>query len=81
MIKKLFFLIVMATTIISCQFTETMVLNEDGSGRMSIELNVDDFLAMGGRPARWKTRRRLHRRGAKILRRSLGHDAPSPAGV
>lgn len=48
MIKKLFFLIVMATTIISCQFTETMVLNEDGSGRMSIELNMDDFMAMGG---------------------------------
>lgn len=33
---------------VSCQFTETMVLNEDGSGRMAIDLNMDEMMAFGG---------------------------------
>jgi hypothetical protein len=32
----------------SCQFTETLVLNEDGSGRMNIEMNMNELMAFGG---------------------------------
>ncbi|HLT49092.1 MAG TPA: hypothetical protein VKZ90_01480 [Aequorivita sp.] len=48
MLQKLFFLFVLAFTAISCQFTETMVMNEDGSGIMTVEVNLNEMMAFGG---------------------------------
>lgn len=45
---KLPALFTMALTLVSCQFTETMVLNEDGSGTMSVEVNLSEMMAFGG---------------------------------
>ena len=47
MIKKLLFLSLISTLFISCQFSETMVLNEDGSGTMSVEVNMNEMMAFG----------------------------------
>lgn len=48
MIRKILFLIGFSLTLVSCQFTETMVLNEDGSGTMSVEVNLSEMMAFGG---------------------------------
>ncbi len=48
MIQKLLFLFALIFTLISCQFTETMVMNEDGSGTMSVEVNLNEMMAFGG---------------------------------
>ena len=48
MLQKLFFLFALAFTAISCQFTETMVMNEDGSGIMTVEVNLNEMMAFGG---------------------------------
>ena len=48
MIKKLLFSLVLVVTLVSCQFTETMTLNEDGSGRMSISMDMKELMALGG---------------------------------
>lgn len=48
MIQKLLFISALAFTLISCQFTETMVMNEDGSGTMSVEVNLNEMMAFGG---------------------------------
>ena len=47
MLRKLIVLLVFAFTLISCQFTETMTLNEDGSGQMSIEMDLSEMMAIG----------------------------------
>ncbi|MBT8262585.1 MAG: hypothetical protein KJO05_07165 [Bacteroidia bacterium] len=46
--KKLFFFIIASTTLLSCQFTETMVMNEDGTGRMSLSMDLSEMMAFGG---------------------------------
>lgn len=46
MLKKILFLAVFAITFVSCQFSETMVLNEDGSGRMSLAIDMSEMIAM-----------------------------------
>ncbi|MEL6810348.1 MAG: hypothetical protein AAFP76_03315 [Bacteroidota bacterium] len=46
MFKKLLFITALAVTVVSCQFTETMVLNEDGSGKMSVEVDLGEMMAM-----------------------------------
>ena len=48
MIQKLLFIFVLAFTATSCQFSETMVMNEDGSGTMSVEVNLNEMMAFGG---------------------------------
>lgn len=48
MIQKLLFIFALAFTVTSCQFTETMVMNEDGSGTMSVEVNLNEMMAFGG---------------------------------
>ena len=48
MIQKLLFISALAFTVISCQFTESMVMNEDGSGTMSVEVNLNEMMAFGG---------------------------------
>lgn len=45
---KLLFLLALALFVVSCQFNETMVLNEDGSGTMSVEVNLSEMMAFGG---------------------------------
>ncbi|MGO3182722.1 MAG: hypothetical protein ACTIJ9_07815 [Aequorivita sp.] len=45
---KLLFLFALALSVISCQFNETMVLNEDGSGTMAVEVNLNEMMAFGG---------------------------------
>ena len=46
--KKILFLLFAAVTLTSCQFTETMVMNEDGTGRMSLSLDLSEMMAMSG---------------------------------
>lgn len=48
MIQKVLFLVTLSLFFISCQFTETMVLNEDGSGTMAVEVNLSEMMAFGG---------------------------------
>ena len=48
MFKKLLLLTILVLTTISCQFTETLVLNEDGSGRMAIQMDLSEMMAFSG---------------------------------
>lgn len=45
MIKNLLILALFAITLMSCQFTETMIINEDGTGKMTIEVNLNEMMA------------------------------------
>jgi len=55
MLRKLIALLVLTFTVISCQFTETMTLNKDGSGRLSIEMDLSEMMAIGGEMAKDST--------------------------
>ncbi|SRX54238.1 hypothetical protein [Aequorivita sp. CIP111184] len=46
--QKLLFLVALAFSASSCQFTETMVMNDDGSGTMTVEANLNEMMAFGG---------------------------------
>ena len=46
MFKKRCLLVVLAVTLVSCQFSETMVINEDGTGRMSLTMDMSELMAM-----------------------------------
>ncbi len=48
MLYRTVLILLIAFTVVSCQFIETMVLNEDGSGRMSIEMDMGEMMAFGG---------------------------------
>lgn len=48
MIQKFLFLFALAFTVVSCQFTETMIMNEDGSGIITVEVNLNEMMAFGG---------------------------------
>lgn len=50
-LKKVSLLVCLTLVLSSCQFTETLVLNEDGSGRMNIEMNMNELMAFGGNEA------------------------------
>ncbi len=45
MIKNVFLLLSLAILIVSCQFTETLDLNENGTGRMTIEMDLGEMMA------------------------------------
>ncbi|WP_310991299.1 hypothetical protein [Aequorivita marina] len=45
---KILFYFALALTVISCQFNETMVMNADGSGTMSVEVNLNEMMAFSG---------------------------------
>lgn len=45
--KKLLLLSILAITLVSCQFSETLVMNEDGSGNMTVEVNLNEMMAFG----------------------------------
>ncbi len=47
MIRRILLLAVLSIVLISCQFMETMVLSEDGSGTMSVEVNMNEMMAFG----------------------------------
>ena len=46
MLKKILLLLVVVFTFVSCQFTETLTINEDGSGRMSMNIDMKEMMAM-----------------------------------
>ncbi len=46
--KKIIALVLFATTLVSCQFSETMTINEDGSGRMAIQMDLGEMMAFSG---------------------------------
>lgn len=48
MIQKIIFLMMISLALVSCQFTENMVLNEDGSGTISVEVDMSEMMAFGG---------------------------------
>ncbi|MCF6306548.1 MAG: hypothetical protein L3J09_01185 [Flavobacteriaceae bacterium] len=48
MLRKIITLLVLSITLVSCQFTETMTLNEDGSGRMTISMDLSEMMGMMG---------------------------------
>jgi len=48
MLYRAVYILIVAFAAVSCQFTETMVLNEDGSGRMAIEMDMSEMMAFGG---------------------------------
>ena len=48
MLYRAIFILFVALTFVSCQITETMELNEDGTGRMSIEMDMSEVMAFGG---------------------------------
>jgi|TARA_R110002110_G_scaffold64434_11_gene178059 hypothetical protein len=48
MFLKGLFVFLLMPTLISCQFTETIVFNEDNSGKMSIEMDMGEMMAFGG---------------------------------
>ena len=41
--KKLIALVVITMALVSCQFTETLVLNEDGTGTMAISMDLSEM--------------------------------------
>ena len=46
MLQRIILIVIIATVLVSCQFSETMVLNEDGSGRMSIAMDMSEMMSM-----------------------------------
>lgn len=46
--KQILVLILVAFSLVSCQFNETLVLNEDGTGRMSLSMDLSEMMAFGG---------------------------------
>ena len=46
--KQILVLTLVAFSLVSCQFNETMVLNEDGTGRMSLSMDLSEMMAFGG---------------------------------
>ncbi|HAT66114.1 MAG TPA: hypothetical protein DCS66_16220 [Flavobacteriaceae bacterium] len=53
--KKLIALVVITMALVSCQFTETLVLNEDGTGTMAISMDLSEMMAFSGEMAQDST--------------------------
>lgn len=53
--KKLIALIVVTVALVGCQFTETLVLNEDGTGTMAISMDLSEMMAFSGEMAQDST--------------------------
>ena len=47
MIKKLLLLLLVVVMFTACQFTETLVIQEDGTGRVSMNIDMKEMMAMG----------------------------------
>ena len=48
MLGKVIFLLVLTFTLVSCQFTETMTIDEKGHGRMSLSIDLSEMMSMMG---------------------------------
>ncbi len=48
MLQKFLLLLVLLFTLVSCQLTETMVIHEDGSGSISISMDLSEMMAFSG---------------------------------
>lgn len=48
MLRKIISLLVLVFTLVSCQFTETMVIDDKGHGRMSLSIDLSEMMAMMG---------------------------------
>ena len=48
MLRKILSFPILLLILVSCQFTETMVLNKDGSGRMTIKMDLNDIMKFAG---------------------------------
>ncbi len=48
MLRKILLFPILLLTLVSCQFTETLILNKDGSGRMTIEMDLNDMMKFAG---------------------------------
>ncbi|MDC8005682.1 hypothetical protein POV27_16610 [Aureisphaera galaxeae] len=46
--RKLLVIWCLVLTLVGCQVTETLTLNEDGSGRISISMDMSEMMAFGG---------------------------------
>lgn len=46
--KQLLLLFALSLVVASCSFTETMTLQEDGSGRMAIKMDMGEMMALAG---------------------------------
>tara|TARA_R110002072_G_scaffold14272_2_gene59364 strand:+ start:63349 stop:64092 length:744 start_codon:yes stop_codon:yes gene_type:complete len=44
MLKRFILIVIVATVFVSCQFSEVMVINEDGTGRMSIAMDMSAMM-------------------------------------
>lgn len=55
LVKKCIALVALGISVISCQFTETMVLQEDGSGKMNLSVDLSEMMAFGGEMAQDST--------------------------
>jgi len=42
---------ILAILLVSCQFTETLVMNEDGTGTMAISMDLSEMMAFSGEMA------------------------------
>lgn len=48
MLRKIISLLMLIFTLVSCQFTETMVIDDQGHGRMSLAIDLSDMMEMMG---------------------------------
>ena len=48
MLRKIISLLMLIFTLVSCQFTETMVIDDKGHGRMSLAIDLSDMMEMMG---------------------------------
>ena len=48
MLRKIISLLMLVFTLVSCQFTETMVIDDKGHGRMSLAIDLSDMMEMMG---------------------------------
>lgn len=46
--KKLLFVCILTISLVSCQFQETMIINADGTGRMSLSMDLSEMMAFSG---------------------------------
>ncbi len=55
MLRKILLFPILLLTLVSCQFTETMVLNKDGSGRMAVEMDLSEMMKFAAQMAQDST--------------------------
>lgn len=59
MVIRVIWLLSLIFVVCSCEFTETMVLNEDGTGRMELSVDMSEIMAMSGEMAQDSSMQRM----------------------